>query len=153
MQRAFFTAALSAALLSSPAVWAQSITFAAPYVRAVATTSGHANTAGYVVLVNSGDKPDTLLSITSSIAPKIEVHDMVELPNGAMRMQKMDKLEIPAGGVVSLAPGGKHIMVMGVSQPLAEGENVPMTMTFEKAGPITVQFEVRSTDVVPGASK
>ena len=67
----------------------------------------------------------------------------MSMADGVMNMRKVEGgLVIPAGGSASLSPGGFHLMLMGLTAPLKEGQMVPLTLTFEKAGPIEVQLQV-----------
>jgi periplasmic copper chaperone A len=63
--------------------------------------------------------------------------------SGMMGMRKIDSLEIPAGGMVKLMPGGYHIMLIGLTRELVVGEKIEMTLKFEKAGDVKVTAEVR----------
>jgi hypothetical protein len=60
-----------------------------------------------------------------------------------MSMRKVDSIPVPAGGTVDLVPGGYHVMLMGLRQPLADGAKVPLTLVFEKAGEIKIEVTVR----------
>ena len=64
--------------------------------------------------------------------------------DGSMGMRPVARLEIPAGGSVALQSGSYHIMLIGLTKPLAAGETVELTLLFEKAGAITVRAEVRA---------
>lgn len=123
-----------------------SITAATPWSRA---TSPRASVgAGYLTIRNSGAQPDRLISATSPRAAKVEIHTM-SLDDGIMRMRQLpDGLEVPAGGEASLAPGGNHIMLIGLKAPLKEGERIPATLRFARAGTLNVHFTV----VAAGAS-
>lgn len=100
------------------------------------------NGAAYLTLTNKGGGDDALLSASSSVAGTVEIHDM-EMDGTIMRMRRLDRLVLPAGETVMAAPGGTHIMLMGLSAPLVEGSAFPMRLTFEKAGEIEVSVPVR----------
>lgn len=96
-------------------------------------------TAGYMTIVNAGDEPDRLVSAVSPGAERIEIHEVRETASGAHGMRPLpDGLVIPAGGRVALAPGGYHLMVIGLRQTLREGDTLPITLTFERAGRVNV---------------
>jgi copper(I)-binding protein len=96
---------------------------------------------GYLTIVNKGDA-DRLLGAASEVAATIEFHDM-ETIDGMMKMEHLPGgIEVPAGGTVSFAPGGLHVMFIGPNQPFKEGECVMVTLEFEKAGPLDVQLVV-----------
>lgn len=99
--------------------------------------------AGYLTIVNGAEAADTLVSATSPRAASVEVHEM-SMDGAVMRMRQVTGgLAIPSGGEVSLAPGGNHLMFMGVTQPFAEGESIPVTLTFANAGAVEVQLPVQ----------
>lgn len=119
---------------------AGSIKIAHPWSRATppSATIG----AGYLTLTNEGSEPDRLIGATSTAARSLEVHEM-SVDDGVMRMKPVaGGLEIPAGGTVALEPGGLHFMIMGLTKPLVEGERVPVTLTFEKAGSFDVELAI-----------
>lgn len=109
-----------------------------------ATPPGAKTGAGYLGLTNEGSTADRLVGASSPAAPKVEVHKM-SVEGGIMKMSPVaGGIEIPAGGNVMLAPGGYHLMLMGLAKPFVQGEKVPVTLTFEKAGDVTVQLKVDS---------
>lgn len=107
-----------------------------------ATPPGAKVAGGYFTVTNTGSSPDRLLSISSEISAKAELHEM-GVKDGVMTMRPVSGgLEIPAGGKVALAPGGYHLMFIGLKQQPKQGEAFPATLTFEKAGTVTVEFAV-----------
>jgi copper(I)-binding protein len=115
-----------------------------------ATPAGTTTAGGYLLISNPTGEADRLMSITSPRAPRIELHEMAQ-ENGMMTMRALAALDVPAGGSVSLAPGGSHIMFLDLTAPFVAGESVPVTLTFEHAGPIEVNLEVRGLDAgAPG---
>ncbi|WP_279482954.1 copper chaperone PCu(A)C [Aureimonas sp. SK2] len=109
-----------------------------------ATPPGAKTGAGYFALSNAGPEADRLVSAASPVARKVEVHEM-KIVDGVMSMKPVEGgLEIPAGGDVALAPGGYHLMMMGIEEPFKEGTMVPLTLVFEKAGSVEVELEVGS---------
>jgi copper(I)-binding protein len=98
--------------------------------------------AGYMTITNAGSAPDRLLSAVSETTPTVEIHNM-QTKDGMMTMAEVEGgLEVPAGGTVTLAPGGYHIMFIGPRAPFKEGECVALTLSFEKAGELPVQLNV-----------
>jgi copper(I)-binding protein len=81
--------------------------------------------------------------VASPIAGQAELHQM-QMENDMAKMWPLDSVEIPAGGTVALAPHGAHIMLMGLKAPLELAQTFPLTLTFEKAGSITVEVTVES---------
>jgi len=105
---------------------------------------------GYLTIMNSGSAADRLVSATSAIAGKVEIHDM-KVENGVMKMRPLaDGLDIPAGKTVTLAPGGFHVMFMKLSEPFKEGEMVKATLVFEKAGPVEIMFPIAAIGASEG---
>ncbi|MDK1373002.1 MULTISPECIES: copper chaperone PCu(A)C, partial [unclassified Sinorhizobium] len=89
---------------------------------------------GGFVVKNTGGSDDRLLAVESPAAGRVELHEM-KMENDVMKMRKLDDgIAIPAGATVELKSGGLHLMFMEVMKPFAEGETVPVTLTFEKAG-------------------
>ena len=112
-----------------------------PYSRA--TVPGAKVAAGYLSIKNTGSEPDRLISVSSEVAGKSEIHEMAVDGNGVMTMRPVrGGIEIAPGGEVELAPKGLHIMFMQLNQQIKEGEKFKGTLTFEKAGSVEVEFAV-----------
>lgn len=109
-----------------------------------APTPGGVNvSAGYLTVRNGGAEADTLISVSSPRAASVEIHEMT-MDGAIMRMRAVEGgLAIPAQGEVVLAPGGYHLMFMGVTQPFAEGEEIAVTLTFANAGAVELMLPVR----------
>ena len=108
------------------------------------SSMGAGNGAIYLKLMNDGNVSDVLLSAKSDIAEAVELHESKMDENGVMHMNPVPNIEVPAGGSVSLEPGGKHIMLINLKQELAPGQKVAFTLNFEKSGPVKVEAEVRA---------
>ena len=91
--------------------------------------------------LTSGKTDDKLVRAESPIAGKTEIHTHVN-ENGVMRMRAISHIEIGAGKSVELKPGGFHIMLFDLKQPIIKGEKFPITLTFEKAGQVQVEVAV-----------
>ena len=100
----------------------------------------------YLVITDTG-APDRLTSVTSPVAASAALHESFS-ENGVSKMREVAGLAVSPGTPVTLAPGGYHIMLMGLKQPLKQGEAFPVTLTFEKVGPVTATVTVEK----PGAS-
>jgi copper(I)-binding protein len=97
---------------------------------------------GYLTITNKGTDGDRLVSATSPAAGKVELHEM-SMQNDVMKMAPLpDGVAIAAGETVSLSPGGIHIMFMQLNKPFVEGESVPLTLKFEKAGDVTLDLSI-----------
>ena len=115
-----------------------------------ATPPGAKVAGGYFTVTNHGGVPDRLVSVTSDISAKAEVHEMA-VKDGVMTMRPVEGgVEIPAGGKIELKPGGYHLMLMGLKHPAKDGESFPATLTFEKAGSVTVEFQVEGMNAAGG---
>lgn len=109
---------------------------------AAPTPGGVEVSAGYLTVVNGTAAEDALVGASSPRAARVEVHEMT-MEGGVMQMRAVERLVIPAGGSLELAPSGRHLMFFGVTQPFAEGETIPVTLTFEHAGTIEVALPVQ----------
>jgi periplasmic copper chaperone A len=137
--------ALAAALvLAAPAVAheviAGDLQIIHPHIPQPAASARSAG--GFMVIVNNGGEADRLISVESDIAMKSEVHESRVDANGVGTMAHVDFIEIPPGGTVSLEHGGYHVMFMGLTGTLTEGELHRAVLIFEKAGPVAVEFQV-----------
>jgi copper(I)-binding protein len=92
---------------------------------------------------NKGKASDRLLAVASPAAGMAELHTMTH-EGGVMRMRAVDAIEIKPGETVALAPGGLHVMLMDLKQPLKEGSRFPLTLTFERAGKVRIEVSVGS---------
>jgi periplasmic copper chaperone A len=102
-----------------------------------------ATAAGFMAISNGGAAADRLLSASSPAARAMELHSM-ERDGEVMRMRPVQAIEIGAGQTVTLRPGGLHLMMIGLSQPLRVGETVPVTLRFERAGEVQVALPVQA---------
>ena len=106
-----------------------------------ATPKG-AQVAGGYLTIDHGAVPDLLISAASTVAAKVEIHEMTMLDGIMMMRSADDGLAIPPGASVTLAPGGNHLMFIGINAPFNEGEHIAAVLMFEKAGKIDVTFDV-----------
>lgn len=107
-----------------------------------ATPGGAKVGGGYLTIENKGAAPDRLIGGSTEVAGKIEVHEM-SMDNGVMKMRPVEGgLTIGPGKTVKLDPNGFHLMIMNLKSPLKQGEKVPVTLEFEKAGKVAVIFDV-----------
>ncbi|RKK01910.1 copper chaperone PCu(A)C [Pseudoroseomonas wenyumeiae] len=99
--------------------------------------------AGYLTLTNKGSTADRLVGARAEIARAVEIHSS-GMEGGVMRMRPVEAIEVAPGAEVQLAPGGLHIMLIGLKQPLVKGARVPLTLVFEKAGEVAVELAVEA---------
>ena len=107
-----------------------------------ATPPGAKVGAAYVTIENRGTTDNRLVSASTEAAGSAEAHETIE-ENGVASMRRVADLTIPAAGELAMAPGGIHLMLMGLTAQLKPGERLPLTLAFEKAGTIAVEAEVR----------
>ncbi|MGK7866372.1 copper chaperone PCu(A)C [Falsiroseomonas sp. E2-1-a20] len=99
--------------------------------------------AGYLTIRNTGREPDRLVSARAGIARAVELHTHLH-EGGVMRMRPVPAIDVPAGETVTLGPGGLHLMLLELRAPLNQGEAVPVTLVFERAGEVEVRLAVQS---------
>jgi hypothetical protein len=105
-------------------------------------SAGAATTGATYVSLTAGAQADQLTAVSTPVAQTAEVHESTS-EGGIMRMRPVAGLDIPAGKTVKLSPGGYHIMMFGLHQPLKAGQSFPLTLTFAHAAPVTVTVNVR----------
>ena len=98
--------------------------------------------AVYVTLRNTGAAPDTLVGASSEAAEAVELHETIR-DGEVMRMRPVATLEVPAGGILEMKPGGLHIMLINLKRALRPGDRVPVTLTFTHAAPVSLDVPVR----------
>jgi periplasmic copper chaperone A len=145
-----FACAAFCALLAAPLVLGIPLTARADgtiQVTDAFTRSAPAGAVGglFLTIVNTGSA-DRLTGAVSPVAAKAELHESID-DKGVMKMRPVAGLAIPAGATVKLAPGGYHVMLIGLKQTLTVGDHTQITLTFEKAGEVSVEASV----VRPGA--
>jgi periplasmic copper chaperone A len=100
------------------------------------------NSAAYMRLVDAGTAPDELISATSPVANKVELH-VFDVANGVYGMHPVHAIEVSPGAAATiLRPGSAHVMLEGLKQPLKAGERFPLSLTFKNAGKIQVEVPV-----------
>jgi hypothetical protein len=139
----FLAAALSSAMAAEPTI---SVTDA----WARATPQGAKTGAAYVTITNKGDA-DTLLGASTLVAGEAQLHTTTT-DNGVMKMRPLKSLGLKPGASVALKPGGMHIMLMDLKQPLQEGESFPLALDFQKAGRIETVVKVQKIGAMTGTS-
>lgn len=107
------------------------------------TAAGQAVGGGFMTITNKGATEDRLVSGTSPLAAEVQLHTM-SMDGGVMRMRQVEGgIAVPARGTLELKPGSYHIMFMGLKRQLRQGERFPVTLRFQRAGSVTVQFAVQ----------
>ena len=115
-----------------------------PYARA--STMGAQSGAAFMVVMNPTEEDDRLVSASSDVAERVELHTHIEDADGVMKMREVEAgFVIPAGSEHALQRGGDHVMFLGLKQPLNDGDTVSVTLTFENAGDMVVEIPVDLT--------
>ena len=104
------------------------------------TPVGRQMTGCYVTLTATAD--DRLVSVSTPAAGRVEIHESKIESNMMMMRELKEGLPLPAGQAVELKPGGNHIMLLAVAQPLADGQSIPLTLNFASAAAVTVQAAI-----------
>ncbi len=148
----FLLCAAAAFLLTAPALARDYdvalLHISNPWSRA--TPKGAPVGGGYLSITNNGSTPDRLVGGSTPIAKEFELHQMSN-DNDIMKMRPVEGgLEIKPGETVTLKPSGYHIMFVGLAKPLKQGERVPATLVFAKAGKVKVEFAVEGMGATSG---
>jgi periplasmic copper chaperone A len=151
-----FVALLCAAPARAQEVKAGDLVITQAWTRA--TPNGAKIGGGFLTIENKGSTPDRLIGGSTDAASKIEVHEMA-MKDGVMTMRPLDNgLTIDPGKTVKLAPGGYHLMMFDLKDQLKQGDTVPVTLKFEKAGEVKVSLAVQGVgaqapgDAAPGGA-
>jgi copper(I)-binding protein len=138
--------AAAAALAVPIAFAAESVKVANAWVRA--PVSGQKTAAAYLEL--TADRNLALVAAGSPAAGRVEMHSMT-MDGGVMRMRALPRVDLPAGQTVRLAPGGTHLMLLDLKQPLKAGDKLPLTLSLQPSEPaasslttVTVEAEIRA---------
>ncbi len=134
-------APVTAGTLTLSNFWSRS----APAMGADSTATSGATGAAFMVITNAGTEADKLIGGTTHVAETVEIHEMKEGSGGVMEMSPVEGgLEVPAGGSVELKSGSYHIMLIGLKEDLIAGTTYELTLTFEKAGDVTIVVPVQA---------
>ncbi len=134
------------------------ITVENAWARPASGSAGGMTSAAYFTLQHSGGEADALISVSTDVAGKAELHETVAMDgntsgmdhsmhssrgSGVMKMQAVQKVPVPAGGSVEFKPGGLHVMLMDLKRDLKNGDRFKLTLNFEKGGQQTVEVTVK----------
>jgi periplasmic copper chaperone A len=110
----------------------------------VAASLGNAKAgAAYPEIANHSDEEVSLVSVTTPVAERAELHTH-RMSDGMMMMEKVERIDFAAGETIRLAPGGEHLMLFGLERPLKEGEKVPFVLTFSNGQTLDASLPVKS---------
>ena len=134
--------ALTALAIAVPAAAKAPVLHIGGWARA--TVSAQTGTAAYLTIHNAGPGADRLRSVSSPTARAVSIHS-TSMAGGVMRMRSVKDIPVPANKSITMRPGGVHLMLTGLREPLKAGEQLPLVLSFEKAGTIRTRVAVRST--------
>lgn len=130
----------SALLFSSFSFATESIKIHDPYARAV--PPGQPNSAAFMQLENTSSIDLALTSALSSVSEVTELHTHTDV-DGVMQMRQVESIALPAGETAELKPGGLHIMLIGLKQPLADGDQIDLTLSYSDGSATELTLPVR----------
>jgi hypothetical protein len=147
MSKVICAVCVAAVLLAGPASAARiynkgTIQLRDPSIRA--TPPGAEVAAGYVAIRNTGREADRIVGASSPAAARVELH-VTTREGGVMKKREAPYFELPARKQLVLHPGGAHLLLVGLKQPLLKGQHVPLTLRFERAGEMHVELEVQAS--------
>ena len=149
MRKLLFSLVLSVAPC---ALWANEFTLGdlvVTQVTAKTTPATAMSGAGYLTITNTGETADRLIGVEAEF-PRVMMHD-TRVENDVATMFHVDAVPLAPGETVTFAPGGKHIMFMGLNgDPFEEGESIPARLIFEMAGTLDVTFSVQTLEAITG---
>jgi copper(I)-binding protein len=113
------------------------------WARPAASMAESGTGGAFMLLRNAGGEADRLVAAQCGVAAAVEIHETT-MDGGVMKMRPVEGgLTVPAGGQVELKPGGYHVMLIGLTQDLKEGDRFQLVLQFEKSGTLTVEAVVR----------
>lgn len=145
----FLTVMLAAAGAAADDVRHGVLTISDAWSRATPARNG----VVYLTVFNNGAEIDRLTGAESPVAARAELHAH-SMKDDIMRMQRIDGIELDPGEPAVLAPGGTHIMLLGLKAPLKDGQSFPLTLVFEKGGRVTLDVAVgKAGAMAPGGGQ
>ena len=111
-----------------------------PWARA---SAGNARNGAVFLTVTGAGTADKLVAASTPVSETAELHETID-DKGIMKMRPLAALALEPGKAVTLAPGGPHVMLMGLKAPLKQGDTFPLTLRFARAGPVTVTVTVEA---------
>jgi copper(I)-binding protein len=98
-----------------------------------------------MTITNRGTSTDRLMSADAEVSERVELHTHL-MDQGVMRMRQVDSIELKPGEVTELKPGGLHVMFIGLKAPFKAGQQVPVTLRFERGGSLDIEVPVKTMD-------
>jgi hypothetical protein len=119
-------------------------------VAAESLTPAATTGVAYLSIMNHGTSDDALVAVSTPAAERTSIHETT-MENDVMKMSEVARFVVPAGATVDLLPAGPHLMLMGLRAPLRQGDSIPLTLTFEKAGEVKADAPVVDRKSLPAA--
>ena len=145
MSRSLAFAVLAAVFVSGTSLahdyQVKALTVSNPFARA--TPPGAKVAGAFMTIKNTGPEADRLISASSPAAGLVEIHEMA-MEGGMMKMRAIKGIDLKPGATVELQPGGYHVMLEDLKQPLKQGEQIPVKLTFERSGVVEVMVHVEA---------
>jgi periplasmic copper chaperone A len=138
---ALFAAALLSGSAAAHDYQLKALAIDHPFTRA--TPPGGKVAGAFMAIENRGKDGDRLVGVTSSAAATAQLHEMA-MDGAVMTMRPVQGIDLKPGATVQLRPGSYHVMLEGLKQPLKQGDEIPLTLTFEKSGSIDVSVKVEA---------
>lgn len=149
MRMSLIAASLVAALVQAASAQGAKPSIEVTHAWARAMPKGARAGAAYITVVNKGTSDDRLLSASTPVAAQAQLHTTIT-DNGVMKMRPVSAIDVKPGATVTLKPGGLHMMLTGLKQPLSEGQSFLLTLTFAKAGKIETTVQVKKVGAMSG---
>jgi hypothetical protein len=138
-----FTAVLTASILMTSSAFADGFMVKDAYARSARPNAPTG--AAFMMLMNTTDTDVKIIGVRSEVAKRVELHTHIDKGEGVMQMTQIEGgISIPAGESHMLKRGGDHVMLMGLNDPLVDGETITITFEFENAGDLIVEIPIDS---------
>lgn len=136
-----FITGFAATLLMATSAFAEGLMVKDPYARAARPNAPTG--AAFMKLINHSDQDITLMGVSSDVAKRVELHAHIDNGEGVMQMSEIEGgITIPAGEMHMMNRGGDHVMMMGLTQSLVDGETISVTFEFENGAEMVVEIPV-----------
>ena len=136
-----FITGFAATLLMATSAFAEGLMVKDPYARAARPNAPTG--AAFMKLINHSDQDITLMGVSSDVAKRVELHTHIDTGEGVMQMSQIEGgITIPAGEMHMMKRGGDHVMMMGLTQSLVDGETIFVTFEFENGAEMVVEIPV-----------
>ena len=119
-----------------------------PWARSSSYPSPNDFAGAFLSIANKGPEDDRLIAANSPLADRVELH-VIRVVGADIEMRPLaNGVAVPSGNTMTLKPRGYHLLLLGVKEPLAKGSTLPVTLTFEKAGAVAVDFAVEEPGLI-----